>query len=147
VLLYATGGFMANKEYLQLETRTKDISENVCNQLGSYFNYVREKVRKLSLRELSKISGISIALVSAFEDGKKLPRIETIIKLMIALNIPFCEVFGHKLAGMEFKFNPEITANNSCDNPLRQYLSSLGYDKDEIKDIIKYTDFIKFNRK
>lgn len=138
---------MTDKEYLQLETETKDISENVCNQLGSYFNHIRDKVRKLSLRELNKISGISIALISAFEDGKKLPRIETIIKLMIALNIPFNEVFGHKLAGMEFKFNPEISVNDNYDNPLRQYLSSLGYDKDEVKDIIKYTDFIKFNRK
>ncbi len=66
---------------------------------------------------------------------------------MLALNIPFKEVFGHKLSGMEFTFNPKQTIKIGNDNPLRQFLSAQGYNKDEIKDIIKYTEFVKYSRK
>ena len=83
---------MAEKEQKYIEDTTKDISEKVCHSLGTYFHYVRDSVKKLSLRELSKKCGLSIALISAFEDGKKLPRIETLVKLMVALDIPFKEV-------------------------------------------------------
>jgi len=137
---------MTEQELLRLDKETKEISERVCNELGSYFHYMRETVNKLSLRELSKKCGISIALISAFEDGKKLPRIETIIKLMTVLKIPYKEVFGHKLAGMDFLFEVNQILKNG-DNPLRQFLSTQGFDKDEIKDIIKYTEFVKFSRK
>lgn len=137
---------MTGKELERLEAETKDKSEQACTMLGSYFNYMRDTVKGLSLRELSRISGISIALISSFEGGEKLPRIETLIKLMIALGIPFNEVFGHKLAGLEFTHNPNQSKKGTEDNPLRQFLSAQGYNKDEIKDIIRYTDFIKYSR-
>lgn len=138
---------MTERELQRLEKETKEKAEIVCNQLGTYFHHVRETVNKLSLRELYKKSGVSIALISAFEDGKKLPRIETIIKLMTVLDIPYKEVFGHKLAGMDFLFEVNQRIKLGTDNPLRQFLSTQGFDKDEIKDIIKYTDFIKYRRK
>lgn len=138
---------MAEISLRQLEKATKELSEAICNQLGTYFHHVRETDNRLSLRELYKKSGVSIALISAFEDGKKLPRIETLVKLMMVLDIPYKEVFGHKLAGMDVLFEMNQILKNGTDNPLRQFLSAQGFDKDEIKDIIKYTEFIKYRRK
>ena len=72
---------------------------------GEYFNYTREQ-KGLSLRELSKKTNISIALISLLENGDKLPRIETIIRLVLALVIPFNEIFGRKATGLEFSSKP-----------------------------------------
>ena len=46
------------------------IYENLCKLYGEYFNYTREQ-KGLSLRELSKKTNISIALISLLENGDK----------------------------------------------------------------------------
>jgi transcriptional regulator with XRE-family HTH domain len=138
--------YISDIEIKNLEQEAKYISDRVCLQLGSYFNYYRETVRCYSLRELSKISGISIALISAFEDGKKLPRIETLIKLMLALNIQFDEIFGLRLKSVNHEIRNRRSPIMIQDNPLHEFLLKIGYGKNEVKDIIKYTDFIRFKR-
>ena len=67
-------------------------------------------------------------------------RIETLIRLVLALEIPFGEVFGNKSNGMEFTYNREKVVKRD-DEALRKALLRLGCNKDDIKDIMK---FIKF---
>ena len=110
------------------------IYENLCKLYGEYFNYTREQ-KGLSLRELSKQTNISIALISLLENGDKLPRIETLIRLVLALGIPFNEIFGRKATGLEFTSKPQkVTVRD--DEVLRNTLLKMGCDKDDVKDIL-----------
>ena len=100
----------------------------------------------LSLRELSRQTNISIALISLLENGDKLPRIETLIRLVLALEIPFGEVFGNKSNGMEFTYNREKVVKRD-DEALRKALLHLGCNKDDIKDIMEFIEFKIFMQK
>lgn len=111
---------------------------------GEYFNYTREQ-KGLSLRELSKKTNISIALISLLENGDKLPRIETIIRLVLALDIPFNEIFGRKATGLEFSSKPQkVTVRD--DEVLRNTLLKMGCDKDDVKDILEFIDYKKYRK-
>lgn len=120
------------------------IYENLCKLYGEYFNYTREQ-KGLSLRELSKKTNISIALISLLENGDKLPRIETIIRLVLALGIPFNEIFGRKATGLEFSSKPQkVTVRD--DEVLRNTLLKMGCDKDDVKDILEFIDYKKYRK-
>lgn len=120
------------------------IYENLCKLYGEYFNYTREQ-KGLSLRELSKKTNISIALISLLENGDKLPRIETIIRLVLALGIPFNEIFGRKATGLEFSSKPQkVTVRD--DEALRNTLLKMGCDKDDVKDILEFIDYKKYRK-
>ena len=130
---------MSKPSSINIAEEADKLYSNLCKQYGEYFNYVREQ-KGLSLRELSRQTNISIALISLLENGDKLPRIETLIRLVLALEIPFGEVFGNKSNGMEFTYNREKVVKRD-DEALRKALLRLGCNKDDIKDIRK---FIKF---
>ena len=120
------------------------IYENLCKLYGEYFNYTREQ-KGLSLRELSKQTNISIALISLLENGDKLPRIETLIRLVLALGIPFNEIFGRKATGLEFSSKPQkVTVRD--DEVLRNTLLKMGCDKDDVKDILEFIDYKKYRK-
>ena len=120
------------------------IYENLCKLYGEYFNYTREQ-KGLSLRELSKKTNISIALISLLENGDKLPRIETLIRLVLALGIPFNEIFGRKATGLEFSSKPQkVTVRD--DEVLRNTLLKMGCDKDDVKDILEFIDYKKYRK-
>ena len=120
------------------------IYKNLCKLYGEYFNYTREQ-KGLSLRELSKKTNISIALISLLENGDKLPRIETIIRLVLALGIPFNEIFGRKATGLEFSSKPQkVTVRD--DEVLRNTLLKMGCDKDDVKDILEFIDYKKYRK-
>ena len=120
------------------------IYTNLCSLYGEYFNYVREQ-KGLSLRELSKQTNISIALISLLENGDKLPRIETLIRLTLALGIPFNEILGRKATGLEFTFEPSKTTERN-DEILRNTLLKMGCDKDDVKDILEFIDYKKYRK-
>ena len=120
------------------------IYENLCKLYGEYFNYTREQ-KGLSLRELSKQTNISIALISLLENGDKLPRIETLIRLVLALGIPFNEIFGRKATGLDFTSKPQkVTVRD--DEVLRNTLLKMGCDKDDVKDILEFIDYKKYRK-
>ena len=130
---------MSKPSSINIAEEADKLYSNLCKQYGESFNYVREQ-KGLRLRELSRQTNISIALISLLENGDKLPRIETLIRLVLALEIPFGEVFGNKSNGMEFTYNREKVVKRD-DEALRKALLRLGCNKDDIKDIM---EFIKF---
>ena len=73
-------------------------------------------------------------------------RIETLIRLVLALEIPFGEVFGNKSNGMEFTYNREKVVKRD-DEALRKALLRLGCNKDDIKDIMEFIKFKIFMQK
>lgn len=127
-----------------LSDETDRIYKELCVKYGEFFNFKREE-KGLSLRELSKQTNISIALISLLENGDKLPRIETLIKLMSALDIPYNEIFGKKASDIEFNPSPKKQKSRT-DEELRNILLKYGCDKDDIKDIIQFIQFKIFKK-
>lgn len=136
---------MSKPSSINIAEEADKLYSNLCKQYGEYFNYVREQ-KGLSLRELSRQTNISIALISLLENGDKLPRIETLIRLVLALEIPFGEVFGNKSNGMEFTYNREKVVKRD-DEALRKALLRLGCNKDDIKDIMEFIEFKIYKQK
>lgn len=136
---------MSKPSSINIAEEADKLYSNLCKQYGEYFNYVREQ-KGLSLRELSRQTNISIALISLLENGDKLPRIETLIRLVLALEIPFGEVFGHKSNGMDFTYNREKVVKRD-DEALRKALLRLGCNKDDIKDIMEFIEFKIYKQK
>ena len=136
---------MSKPSSINIAEEADKLYSNLCKQYGEYFNYVREQ-KGLSLRELSRQTNISIALISLLENGDKLPRIETLIRLVLALEIPFGEVFGHKSNGMDFTYNREKVVKRD-DESLRKALLRLGCNKDDIKDIMEFIEFKIYKQK
>ena len=50
--------------------------------------------RKLSLSELSRMSGVAISHIHNIEGGLKVPSITILCKLSKALNVPCCDLFS-----------------------------------------------------
>ena len=137
-------GIMTEQKKNNIVEESDKLYENLCKLYGEYFKYTREQ-KGLSLRELSKKTNISIALISLLENGDKLPRIETLIRLVLALGIPFNEIFGRKATGLEFTSKPQkVTARD--DEVLRNTLLKMGCDKDDVKDILEFIDYKKYRK-
>ena len=135
---------MTEQNKNNIADESEKIYENLCKLYGEYFNYTREQ-KGLSLRELSKQTNISIALISLLENGDKLPRIETLIRLVLALGIPFGEIFGRKATGLEFSSKSQ-NAITRDDEVLRNTLLKMGCDKDDVKDILEFIDYKKYRK-
>lgn len=55
--------------------------------------YKIRKQKKLSLRQLAKLSGVSLAQISKIERGLSDPTFSVMCKIAIALKVPYQEVF------------------------------------------------------
>lgn len=49
--------------------------------------------QKLTLLELSKISGVSKSQINAIENGKVSPRLDTLEKLAVGLGVNICDLY------------------------------------------------------
>ena len=128
-----------------LERKTKNVYEQMCRMLGTYINKVREE-QGISLREMYRRTNISIAVLSDIENGQKLPRIDTLIKLALALDIPLNHIFGSE-CHTEFVFSNDIRPfKQTKEEMLKSPILHFDLSKDEIKELDNFMDYIKFKR-
>lgn len=139
---------MVKTKEATLEAETKNVYEQMCRMIGTHINREREK-KGISLREMYRRTNISIAVMSDIENGLKLPRIETLIKLLIELEIPLSDIFG-SMAYQDFSMYKGKVIKNYMreleDNAQAPFLLSLDFSKDELKEIADFVAYIKFKR-
>ena len=139
---------MVKTKEATLEAETKNVYEQMCRMIGTHINREREK-KGISLREMYRRTNISIAVMSDIENGLKLPRIETLIKLLIELEIPLSDIFG-SMAYQDFSMYKGKVIKNYMreleDNTQAPFLLSLDFSKDELKEIADFVAYIKFKR-
>lgn len=116
----------------------------MCRLAGQYVAETRNK-QKISCRELYKRTKISISVQSDLETGKRMPRIETLIKLMIALNIPLDSFFGSELISSNFDKKSESDKLPE-EKSLRIQLSKMGYSNIEVKEILLFLKYIRIKK-
>lgn len=98
--------------------------------IGMKFSEYRKK-SGLSLRYIYRTTNISMAVVSDLENGKKLPRVKTLLKLLHIVGMPYAEVF-----------NTGVTPNQEVKKvEITDFLLSHNYSKREIIEITAFMDY------
>ena len=117
-----------NNNSIELTTRIYNELKRV---LGVHFANIRNE-RGISLRDLSAQTGISKALIGAFEVGERLPRMDNIINLMLALEMPFEDVFGAKVQEAKLNYTAKPTQKRD-DEQLSNLLLKMNLDNEKAK--------------
>lgn len=131
-----------DKKHLETIAKITDyLEQQVLNKLAVFISEKR-KEKGLSVREINERSRVSLAVINDLEKARSMPRVETLIRLGLALEIDFNEVF--KALILQDVVNTDTNANKDNKTNLAMDLSKYGYDKNqvsEIMDFIKYIDF------
>ena len=111
------------------------LSENI----GKKFKQYRLKAG-LSLRDIYREEQISIALISDLEAGKKLPRMETLVRLCNKVGMPLDEVFSARITPTRMDL---LTGENDIETKIRTVLTNGNFSSSFADDLIEYFEFLK----
>lgn len=126
----------------------------ILKQIGTYIGNERNTKRisgkKITVRDLNHMTGVSIGVISDLENKRCMPRIETLIRICEALEIPLSNLFEQMKPVTENQPNGSklIPDDNMISkyNKLSSLLSNLEYSKKEIADIVAFAEFIDFKK-
>lgn len=122
----------------ELKERAKNSSNNFLVMLSKRVTEERKK-RKLSVRKLGELSGISYTVLYDLEERRKLPKIETILKLMFFFGIfeedvPYREYFALNIS-REGQFSI-----------IKESLYHLDLSNNDIETIMRYIRFMETDK-
>lgn len=139
---------MKNAEQIKQEA---EYYENlILNQIAIFINNKR-KEKGITVRDLNKITGVSIGVISDLENHNSMPRIETLIRICEALDIDINVLFENmKLAPSTLRKGTRTNTQkiNKYDK-LGQLLAGFEnseYTKEDIAEIISYAKYIDFKK-
>lgn len=133
---------------------TEDISKQakiyeqlILNQIGAFIANKRNE-KNITIRELNKITGVSIGVISDLENAKSMPRVETLIKLAEALEISLSLIFENMKPATQKTSNKSkiIPDDMNKYDKISTLLAGLSYTKEEITDIISYIKFTDYKK-
>lgn len=141
-----------------LDMLVADTYRGITTKIGMLIKKAQEK-QGISLRKLYEDTSISIAVVSDMIHGVKTPRVETLIKLMFLLKVPFESIFNkdilpedvNKIEEIE-SLNPEemfynrLGTKNTFKCQLKELLAKGNYNPNEIEKIVTFAEFIEHSR-
>ena len=144
-------GILLHRGSNMVREKTKNIADNpvsaeqctriITKALGAYVNEIRTK-NGISIRKLSKDINVSSTVISDFENGTKIPRMETIIKIVWFLDIPLNKVFGRRALPVAI-FNSN-TGNEGMS--IAQLLAQEGLSMQDTKEVLDYIEFRKYKK-
>lgn len=113
--------------------------QSLSGKIGAKFKQYRLK-SGLSLRDIYKDEQISIALISDLEAGKKLPRMETLVRLCNKVGMPLDEVFSARITPTRMDL---LTGENDIETKIRTVLTNGNFSSSFADDLIEYFEFLK----
>lgn len=136
---------MKNAE--DISKQAKIYEQLILNQIGAFFANKRNE-KNITIRELNKITGVSIGVISDLENAKSMPRVETIIKLAEALEISLSLIFENMKPATQKTSNKSkiIPDDMNKYDKISTLLAGLSYAKEEITDIISYIKFTDYKK-
>ena len=136
---------MKNAE--DISKQAKIYEQLILNQIGSFIANKRNE-KNITIRELNKITGVSIGVISDLENAKSMPRVETIIKLAEALEISLSLIFENMKPATQKTSNKSkiIPDDMNKYDKISTLLAGLSYAKEEITDIISYIKFTDYKK-
>lgn len=123
-----------NEEIKKLNDKVKKKQQEILSRLSLYF---KDKRGKLPLRDLYKLSGVSTSVIVDLEQKKSLPRIETLIRLSLALAPDDIDnMFKQMLE------NPNSDEPTSAEDLLPRLLVNLGLTNNYVLDAQNYIKYL-----
>lgn len=126
-----------------------ETSQYLTNIIGCKLHDYRE-ASGLSLRDINRPTKISMTVISDLENGKKMPKFETFLRLMRIVGMPYTEVFNADILPQKTPKSASairVGLIQDKDDVLRGILLSHNFTYKEIEDIFLYMEFIKSKRK
>ena len=136
---------MKNAE--DISKQAKIYEQLILNQIGAFIANKRNE-KNITIRELNKITGVSIGVISDLENAKSMPRVETLIKLAEALEISLSLIFENMKPATQKTSNKSkiIPDDMNKYDKISTLLAGLSYTKEEITDIISYIKFTDYKK-
>lgn len=136
---------MKNAE--DISKQAKIYEQLILNQIGAFIANKRNE-KNITIRELNKITGVSIGVISDLENAKSMPRVETLIKLAEALEISLFLIFENMKPATQKTSNKSkiIPDDMNKYDKISTLLAGLSYAKEEITDIISYIKFTDYKK-
>ena len=135
------------KNVEDISKQAKIYEQLILNQIGAFIANKRNE-KNITIRELNKITGVSIGVISDLENAKSMPRIETIIKLAEALEISLSLIFENMKPATQKTSNKSkiIPDDMNKYDKISTLLAGLSYTKEDITDIISYIKFTDYKK-
>ncbi len=115
--------------------------------VGSQFRSYREN-SGLSLRDIYNTEKVSMAVVSDLENGKKLPRVETLIRLLNLVKMPYSALFNADILPSNSPVATRIGKIQDTKYPdIKELLLVNGFSNKEVDEITLFIDFVVSKRK
>lgn len=125
----------------EVKNSAQIIEKNILKRLGSFFYNARTE-KDFTVRKLTDLSGVSNAVISDLENANTMPRVETIIKLALALGINDMD----EMFSSTFIANREANKESSRGawGTIKQCLIELDYNNAEIHRVGQYLKFLTY---
>lgn len=150
-----TNKSFTDKDKKYIEDVINVISANVSEWVKALKNGTNPKI---TTREISRRTGVSIAVISDIEHNNYLPKMEVLLKLAYGMKRDFAKVLNtmwdtKTAKDWENKIGKplanEIVERETSDNEmsLDRMLAREGLNKNEIKEVIEFISFKKLRQK
>ena len=129
-----------------MASETEAIEKLILKKLGTYIATQR-KQKGITQKELNNLSSVSLAVIADLENGKSMPRVETLIRLAIALKINVNDIFETMKCDTNNALMKPIKAKSSRDSELASAIAGFGYEKNMVNEIMDFISFIEYKYK
>lgn len=140
---------MKNAENVKIQAGMYE--QIILNQIG-VFIYNQRKKRNVTIKDLNKMTGVGTAVISDLENQKSMPRVETLLRISEALDIPNTLLFEHmKLVttalchGSVVHHADRIFASNKYDQ-LATFVAGLDYSKEDVAEVVSYLKYLDYKK-
>jgi transcriptional regulator with XRE-family HTH domain len=123
----------------------------ILNQVG-VFVYNQRKQKNITIKDLNIMTGVGTAVISDLENQKSMPRVETLLRISEALDIPNTLLFEHmKLVttaignGSRARAD-RISISNKYDQ-LATFVAGLDYSKEDVAEVVSYLKYLDYKKK
>lgn len=124
----------------------------IVKQLGAFFKRERNATKPLiTVRDLNAMTGVSIAVISDLENGKAMPRVETLLRLGEALNIEPNMIFEQMILNSMNIENQMRLGHKLSDKEKRNLIANcmheLEFSEEDIGLTVSYLEFLNYRHR
>lgn len=125
----------------ELKQDAQQALNTIMFNIGEFVERKRNE-KKMSIRELNRLSNVSTAVISDIENGKSMPRVELLVRIAIAMDIPLNELFASFVSETY-----QVPTVEEQEQTLSGMLQMTGLTKIEVKEVLEFIEFKKSRQK
>lgn len=135
------------KQADKIKEQVKMYEKNILEQIAPFIHN-RRKEKGILIKDLNVMTGVGTAVISDLENAVSMPRIETLLRICEALEIPFPTLFEQmkQVTDDKLKRSKIIVDDTNNYDKLTTFIAGLGYSKEDVADIVSYARFIDFKK-